>query len=349
MNSATDQRTSIRRIFIGPLGLRAGWSLLIYLALVISIVGAIHVTHDHFRDTQKRAAIEAHRLNPSVPLPLPHDPNAPSLIKTDLIVHAAIFSVFFVVTWLMARIERRRLGVFGLGGSHPILRLLTGSFWGIVAVSLLIAILHALHFLTFDRQLEYGPAILGWGAAQLLVYLLVGLFEEYAFRGYLQFTLTRGFAGLGNIVSRLGARTIAFWLAAVVTSALFLAAHISNDGESKLGLIQVFLFGMLAIVALWRTGSLWWAIGFHMAWDWGQSFLYGVPDSGGFEQGRLFATHASGNPLLSGGTVGPEGSILAAPVLLLALIVLFFTHRSPQPPLEQDSKLLQTASHAPAS
>ncbi len=154
-------------------------------------------------------------------------------------------------------------------------------------------------------------------------------------RGYLQFTLTRGLVSLGNLVSPARARTIAFWIAAVLTSALFLSGHIRNAGENWLGLFQVFLAGMIFVVALWRTGSLWWGIGFHAAWDWGQSFLYGVPDSGGLMQGRLFATHALGKPLYSGGTVGPEGSVLCIPVFLLAILVLFcFTSPSPQPPLE---------------
>ena len=71
-----------------------------------------------------------------------------------------------------------------------------------------------------------------------------------------------------------------------------------------------------------------------MAWDWSQSFLYGVPDSGLIVQGRMFATHALGNPLLSGGTDGPEGSVFCIPILLLVIAVLFFSHPSPQPALE---------------
>jgi len=164
-------------------------------------------------------------------------------------------------------------------------------------------------------------------------------------RGYLQFTLTRGFVSIGNLLSPQHARTIAFWIAAVITSTLFLLGHTHNAGETWLGLFQVFLAGVVFVVALWRTGSLWWGIGFHMAWDWGQSFLYGVPDSGGLEQGRLFATHALGNPLYSGGTVGPEGSVLCAPILLLVIVVLFFTHPSPQPPLEFTNAPLPTQPH----
>jgi hypothetical protein len=51
-------------------------------------------------------------------------------------------------------------------------------------------------------------------------------------------------------------------------------------------------------------------------------------------EGRLFATHASGNPLLSGGGAGPEGSVLCIPVLLLVIVVLCFTCPSSQPPLD---------------
>jgi membrane protease YdiL (CAAX protease family) len=103
-----------------------------------------------------------------------------------------------------------------------------------------------------------------------------------------------------------------------------------------MGLLQVFIVGMVFAYALFRTGSLWWAIGFHMAWDWAQSFLYGVPDSGNVSIGRLFQTHFAGKPLLSGGSDGPEGSLLCIPVFLLMILVIRFTTKPAElPPLEQ--------------
>jgi hypothetical protein len=60
-------------------------------------------------------------------------------------------------------------------------------------------------------------------------------------------------------------------------------------------------------------------------------------------QGRLFATHAMGNPMLSGGTVGPEGSILCIPILLLVIVVLLFTRSSPQPALEIEGHVDEAA------
>jgi hypothetical protein len=310
-------------ILYGSFGLRALWSLLIYFAIIGAVIASVYlpgrqapVQHEH------AAAITA--ANPRQPPPI-------AAITFDELI---IFSGFFLLSWLMAIIEHRSLSVFGLGGAHPISRCLTGAFWGFVFISLLVVTLHTFHLLAFDHRLDHSPSILYWGAVQLFFFLLVGLTEEYTLRGYLQFTLTRGMVSLGNRISPAHARTIAFWIAAVLTSALFFYLHTRNAGENWLGLLGVFLAGVVFVFALWRTGSLWWGIGFHAAWDWSQSFLYGVPDSGGLMQGRLFATHALGKPLYSGGTVGPEGSVLCIPIFLLVILVLRFTHPSLQPPLE---------------
>lgn len=328
------------RIFFGPFGLRALWSLLIYFALLGVIGGTVFaIGHEVYQHHERAAAAAAAKAGKPAPPPsksifTPPDGSKPIPMVTMITGELAMFALFFFASWLMALIERRKLSAFGLGGAHPLRRLVMGAFWGIASISLLILALHSLHFLVFDSRLDHGRSILFWGAVQLFAFLLVGLTEEYTMRGYLQFTLTRGLVCIGNLISRQHARAIAFWIAAILTSALFLSAHIHNAGENWLGLFQVFLAGLLFVVALWRTGSLWWGIGFHMAWDWGQSFLYGVRDSGMLDQGRLFATHPTGNSLFSGGTVGPEGSVFVIPIILLAMVVLFFTHPSPQPPLE---------------
>lgn len=326
-------------VFIGPYGLRAGWSLLIYIAILVSIVFTVRTVHDYNKARAHNAAVAAAQASGKpVAAPVKSDPNAPVPVSDAILPEGIAFAVILLLSLLMGAIERRRVAVYGLGGPHFLSRFLTGAVWGLVALSLLVGTLSALHLLSFDAQLDHGWAILGWGGAQLFGFLLVGLVEEYLFRGYLQFTLTRGMVSVGNLISRRHARSIGFWIATVITSGLFFLAHTTNNGEDKMGLLLVFLAGVAFVVALWRTGSLWWAIGFHMAWDWSQSFLYGVPDSGTLSQGRLFATHAMGNPLLSGGTDGPEGSAFCIPILLLIIVVLFFTRPSPQPPLETRSR-----------
>ena len=76
--------------------------------------------------------------------------------------------------------------------------------------------------------------------------------------------------------------------------------------------------GFVFCLSLWYTKSLWWAIGFHAGWDWGQSYLYGTPDSGLLTQGHLRVSHSAGNRLLSGGATGPEGSLLILPLLIVS-------------------------------
>jgi uncharacterized protein len=331
------QPSPAHHVFMGPFGLRAGWSLLIYFsilaAVVFSVRGATHYYKAKAHDAAVSAARVAGKPAPSA-TPAKPDPNAPMPFLPGIEQEGIAFAVVFLISLAMAAIERRRFTVYGLGSQRSLSRFFTGGVWGVAAVSLLVGSLRVFHLVSFDAQLDHGWAILGYGAALLLLFLFVGLLEEYIFRGYLQFTLTRGLVGLGNLISPKHGRSIAFWIATLITSALFFLAHTSNDGEDKIGLLLVFLAGVAFVVALWRTGSLWWAIGFHMAWDWSQSFLYGVPDSGLLVQGRLFSTHALGNPAFSGGTVGPEGSVLCIPILLLVIVVLLFTRSSPQPPLE---------------
>jgi membrane protease YdiL (CAAX protease family) len=327
--------STTRRLFFGPFGLRAGWSLLLYLAIVTAIIAGVQVGQKEYKAHHPQAVSQT-----TAKL----DPSAPMKLQPAIIGEGSSFLVFLLVAWIMSRIERRPFSAFGLGGPHALSRFFTGAAWGVAALSLLVGALWALHLIAFDAQLDHGAEILRFGAAQLLLFLSVGLVEEYLFRGYLQFTLTRGLVSLGNLISRPHARTIAFWIAALFTSALFFAAHLGNSGESALGLVIVFLVGVVFLAALWRTGSLWWAIGFHTAWDWSQSFLYGVPDSGQFAEGRLFSTHPLGNPLLSGGTDGPEGSVLCIPILLLVILVLvFLTRPAPQPALETKDAPLPSA------
>ena len=75
------------------------------------------------------------------------------------------------------------------------------------------------------------------------------------------------------------------------------------------------LIGFFLCLTLRRTGDLWWAVGFHMAWDWGESYLYSVPDSGTLLPGHLLISSLHGPDWLTGGSVGPEGSYLVFVVI----------------------------------
>jgi hypothetical protein len=94
-----------------------------------------------------------------------------------------------------------------------------------------------------------------------------------------------------------------------------------------MGAVTAGLIGLFFCLTLRRTGSLWFAIGAHTAWDWAETFLYGVPNSGQVAPGHLFSPRFHGSRWLTGGSVGPEGSVLAVVVVALMFVAFHFRFR----------------------
>jgi len=84
---------------------------------------------------------------------------------------------------------------------------------------------------------------------------------------------------------------------------------------------------MFFCLTLYRTGNLWFAVGFHALWDWGQTYLYSVPDGGTMEPGHLMRPSFNGPDWLTGGSVGPEASLLC--FVVIAAVALGFARRYP--------------------
>lgn len=326
-------------VFFGPLGVRAGWGILIFFVLAailgtLLVFGALHAS-GHASDLQARAA-QHHQEALAAKAAHKAPPIHPELLTFVFLTEAPQTAAVLLVALLLSVLERRRFGVYGLRLPH-IRDALPGAVCGIAALSLLIGLLRAFHLIAFDSRILHGAAIVRYGLGWLAFFLVVGIFEEFLFRGYILFTLMRGLLGLARRFAPSHERLAAFWMSAILCSLLFFVAHTGNTGENHAGLLMVFCAGILFSYALWRTGSLWWAIGFHTTWDWAQSFLYGVPDSGTLSHGRLFLTHPVGRVWLSGGVDGPEGSILILPVLLLVFLLLRLHPQATQPPLEPES------------
>jgi len=320
------------KIFIGTDGLRAGWSLLIYLAmLAVLMIGTGRVVHAwRHRGDASNPSATAQASNPSTTTDSDQMP-----INTTLITEGISLFAVTVATWLMGKIERRPYSTYGLGGRRRLPSFVAGLGWGLAMLSFLVFTLRATGLLVFDARLLFGGSTVGYGLGWFAAFMLVGLFEECLFRGYLQFTLARGIQGFYDWIRAFGPRengqrpnaqqAPGFWIAAVLVSFGFGFVHHTNSGESPIGMLSAGLISVVFCLSLWRTGSLWWAIGFHAAWDWAQSFLYGVADSGTMVQHHLFGTHPLGQPIYSGGLTGPEGSIYILPILALSGVAIMLT------------------------
>jgi hypothetical protein len=115
---------------------------------------------------------------------------------------------------------------------------------------------------------------------------------------------------------------------------LFGAVHLLNSGENWIGAASIVMSALLLALTLLRTGNLWFAIGLHTAWDWAGSFFYGVPDSGVSFTGHLLNPSFRGSKWMTGGSVGPEASVITSfgYVVLLILVHFRFPQMAPENP-----------------
>jgi CAAX protease family protein len=292
----------LRTIFFNDRGLRAGWRLLIFVAIL----------YVFFRALGFLVLLLSKRLQRPVPTNVlePH---------FQIIGDAVAFLLILLATFIMSRIERRSLGTYGLPiKAQPVLsRFFAGYiFLGFLPLSLCLFVMHLFHAFSFGSLALHGTEILVFGAEWAVAFGLVGLTEEYLLRGYTLYALADG---------------IGFWPAAIVMAALFGLGHAGNSGETRVGLIATVVFAMFASVTLRYTGSLWLAVGAHAGWDWAQSFFYGVSDSGIRAQGHLLDPSFQGPDWLTGGSVGPEGSVITLVLwgLMTAGVILVYRPRGP--------------------
>jgi len=115
------------------------------------------------------------------------------------------------------------------------------------------------------------------------------------------------------------------WMAIVINSLVFMAMHLLNPGVSPLALGQIFLVGLLFSLFVYYYNGLWMAMAFHAAWNFTQSILFGLPNSGIVSAYSVFKLDAASatNGLFYNVNFGVEGSV-AANIILLALCIFIF-------------------------
>src|SRR5271155_941112 len=300
---AGTQRSGMGNLFMGPHGIRAGWRLLLFILFWAACVQA-----EGFVVHQIPAVVAWHNaqdMNVMTP--------ALSIFSEFIMLFALV-----VATLLMALIEKRTYADYYL----PLNQAFRKRFWqgvpyGFAMLSLLLALIAAFHGFSLGNVALSGANALKYGALYGIAFVMVALFEEFSFRGYMQATLGPG---------------IGFWPAAIILSIAFGAIHLNNLGEAWYGAAMAGSFGVLAAFSLQRTGNIWFPIGMHATWDWSETFFYSVPDSGFLAKGHLFNSTFHGPTWLTGGTVGPEGSVFAFVVLIVGGVGIHFIFPKKQIP-----------------
>lgn len=215
---------------------------------------------------------------------------------------------------LLAWYEHRRIDSYGM----PLGDALNSPTWEGFAVGVIQPAIVALAMLAYGAMRIHGLAQPGpaSGVAALTYLgacLLIGIAEEFLFRGYLLQTLWKA---------------IGFWPASGVIAAIFAAVHyFLKPGENIWDVLALVSFSLLCCYSVLRTGNLWFAVGLHVAYDFTQLFVIGTPNGGQFPVGRLLDASFNGPAWLTGGPLGTEASWFAVPLDLLAFAYVWWRFR----------------------
>src|SRR5208282_293207 len=158
-------------VFLNETGLRAGWRLLIYVAIFalfwitsIFLLGLLlRPTRDVFSPT------------------------------AQFISELASFLSAFLAALIMSRLEARPMGAYGLPVRDAFGKLFwIGCLFGFAEIVVLIGLIAALGGYSFGTLAEHGAAITRWALFWTAFFLVVAFFEEFFFRGYTLYTLADG-------------------------------------------------------------------------------------------------------------------------------------------------------------
>jgi hypothetical protein len=186
---------------------------------------------------------------------------------------------------------------------HPRIALLDaarGIAWGVA----LIGSCALLVVLSSDVRHERGS---GFPWIELVtIFIPAVLHEELLFRGYAFqrfYRWRRGFA-------------------IVFVAIVFAALHAGNDSVTALGLVNVFLGGILLGLAYGRYERLWFPIGLHLAWNLMTGPILGHEVSGYDSMQTMLVESGDGSRWVTGGEFGLEGSAWMTVIEITAIGLL---------------------------
>ena len=235
---------------------------------------------------------------------------AAGLFSSDIWNTAILYLAFFGV-WIMfflnALLKKNRplLKAYGTGlRGNRIPELLIGILVGFLmnGVLILFAIMHGDIHLYFDR--------FSIGA---FLFLFVSVFiqsaaEEIMCRGFIYHRILRTYRGQ-------------YFAAALINGIFFGLIHITNNGATPIAIIDIMICGIEYSALVYYFDSVWMAMGMHAGWNFTQSILAGLPNSGNvfpYSIFRLDAATATNSFFYDVG-FGVEGTI---PSIIIELVVL---------------------------
>ena len=220
---------------------------------------------------------------------------------------------WIAVTALVAVIDRPGIAGVVHCNKRQAINFLKGLAIGLVVMAATVLTIVAVGAAQLHSATGSVPVHFAYGVAWLTGEIIGAAGEELLFRG---------------LILVLTSRLVGIRTAMVVSALAFSLVHGANPGASYIWMIRLGAAGLLLAYSVIRSGSLWWAIGYHAGWNFSSAPLFGAAGSGYIDQGHLITFLPTGSDVITGGAVGPEGSAIAFVAVVIATGLLFLTIRS---------------------
>ena len=240
----------------------------------------------------------------------------PAAVSASLIELYPFFLFSFFVSVILVIVFR----IFIDRKSIASLGILPASYWedGITGMAMAIAILGSgsliLHFRGYLTWVDISFKENGLMPGFILMVLVAGA-EELVFRGYI----------LGSLMDSFNR-----WSALAISAIIFALFHFQNSGMDIIPFINLFIGGLLLGINYIYTRNLWFSFLFHLGWNFIQGPVLGYPVSGISIQHFLVAEF-HGNAMMTGGSFGFEGSLIAGLLSLAAFLLLAWAYKGKYP------------------
>lgn len=232
-----------------------------------------------------------------------------------LLLNDLVFGFIFVTLFVFARVkfrEKRSVSGIGLKREGFVKKYFIGFGIGILMFSIVVLLLSISGHTVVNSNAVSPSGLLALSGVLIVIpgWMIQSATEEILSRGW--------------FMNVLGARyNVALGL--IVSSSFFGLMHFANPHVSILAIINIVLVGLFLGLYVIKTNDLWGVCGLHAAWNWTQGNVFGFEVSGQkVTSGSLMHLKLTGSEWITGGTFGPEAGIVAALVLSIGIIIVYF-------------------------
>lgn len=223
--------------------------------------------------------------------------NARNLIKGIL----SSVAVIFAYTFFYKNYEKREITEFSIKGISKYI--VIGIGIGVLLQSLTILVI----MVNGDFKIVAKNPV-SYMIIPFTIAFTVAIFEEIVIRG---------------IIFRIVEEKLGSYISLFITAIIFGALHAANPNSNVMSGVCVGIeAGILMGAAYIYARNLWFPIAIHTSWNFIQSGIFGAVTSGNENTSSYLSTKITGNPLITGGEFGPEGTIQAIIFCVLAAIML---------------------------